>query len=81
MTPDDSCEQRAALQGIAGVFFGTMMGMLQSEDSEESWIEARHYDRKTGRETCSAPTALVWMRFRRSQSGNHDPFQRIIAKR
>jgi PIN domain nuclease of toxin-antitoxin system len=57
------------------------MGMLQSEDSEESWIEARHYDRKTGRETCSVPTALVWMRCRRSQSGNRDPFQRIIAKR
>src|SRR6267154_2268472 len=35
ITPDDSRRQRAALQWIAGVFFGTMMGMLRSEDSEE----------------------------------------------
>ena len=35
ITPDHSREQRTALQGIAGVFFGTMMGMSQSEDNEE----------------------------------------------
>jgi hypothetical protein len=36
ITPDDSREQRAALQGIAGAFFEQMMEMLRSEDGEKS---------------------------------------------
>ncbi len=57
------------------MFFGEMMGMLRSEDSGlyERLAEARPYDGKTRRETCSAPAPLVWIgRFGVHQSGDRE---------